>query len=160
MKTRTSEDVLAGAARLVCDADSLKWWVEELLSNILPNAAVLCGQSIPHSGGYAAIQTWSFGLPPGYQAAIVCVGNNVRSPILTRLIRSGDPEFFDSERDWGVDIDPSWRASFRRAGWYNVLGLSHMRIWRARGTGACSPRRPSTTWERRLSPNGKRCSSV
>ena len=116
MRTRTSKDVLAGAARLVSDADGLRWWVEELLSNILPNAAVLCGQSIPHSGGYAAIQTWSFGLPPGYQAAIVCVGNNVRSPILTRLIRSGDPEFFDSERDWGVDIDPSWRASFRRAG--------------------------------------------
>ncbi len=126
MKTRTSEDVLGGAARFVCDADSLKWWVEELLSTILPSAAVLCGQSIPHSGGYAAIQTWSFGLPPAYEAAIVCVGGNVRSPILTRLILSGGPEFFDVEQDRGADVDPLWRSSFCLAGWCNVLGLSHL----------------------------------
>jgi DNA-binding CsgD family transcriptional regulator len=126
MRTRTSQDVLAGAARLVSDADSLRWWVEELLSTILPSAAVLCGQSIPHSGGYAAIQTWSFGLPPAYEAAICCVGGNVRSPILTRLIRSGEPEFFDVEQDRGADVDALWLASFLRAGWYNVLGLSHV----------------------------------
>ncbi|VTU22997.1 helix-turn-helix transcriptional regulator [Variovorax sp. RA8] len=126
MKTRTSEDVLTGAARFVSDGDSLEWWVEELLKAILPSAAVLCGQSIPHSGGYTSIQTWSFGLPPAYEAAIVCVGSNVRSPVLTRLIRSGGPEFFDVEEDRGVDADPFWRASFRRAGWYNVLGLSHV----------------------------------
>jgi len=126
MRTRTSRDVLAGAARLISDADSLKWWVEEMLNAVLPSAAVLCGQSIPHSGGYAAIQTWSFGLPPAYEAAIACVGGNVRNPILTRLIQSGGPEFFDVEQDQGADIDPLWRASLRRAGWCNLLGLSHL----------------------------------
>jgi DNA-binding CsgD family transcriptional regulator len=126
MRTRTSRDALASAARLISDADSLKWWVEELLSTVLPNAAVLCGQSVPHSGGYSAIQTWSFGLPPLYQAAIACVGGNVRNPILTRLIQSGGPEFFDVEQDRGADIDPLWRTTFRRAGWRNLLAFSHL----------------------------------
>ena len=126
MTTRMSRDVLASAARLIRDADSLSWWVEEMLGAVLPSAAVLCGQSIPHSGGYAAIQTWSFGLPPDYEAAITCVGGNVRNPILTRLIQSGGPEFFDLEEDRGADIDPLWRASFRRAGWRNLLGLLHL----------------------------------
>ena len=126
MRMRTSRDLVGGAARLISDADGLKWWVEELLSTILPSAAVLCGKSIPHSGGYAAIQTWSFGLPPAYEAAIACVGGNVRTPILARLIQSGGPEFFDVEEDRGVDIDPLWRASFKRAGWHNLLGFSHL----------------------------------
>lgn len=126
MRTRTSRDVLASAARLISDADSLRWWVEELLSTVLPSAALLCGQSVPHSGGYSAIQTWSFGLPPAYEAAIACVGGNVRSPILTRLIQSGGPEFFDVEQDRGSDIDPLWRTTFRCAGWRNLLAFSHL----------------------------------
>jgi DNA-binding CsgD family transcriptional regulator len=117
---------LASAARLISDADSLRWWVEELLSTVLPSAALLCGQSVPHSGGYSAIQTWSFGLPPAYEAAIACVGGNVRSPILTRLIQSGGPEFFDVEQDRGSDIDPLWRTTFRCAGWRNLLAFSHL----------------------------------
>src|SRR5256885_863046 len=126
MTTNTSEDVLAGSACAVADAETLKRWVDGPLKAILPHEAVLCGQSIPHSGGYAAIQTWSFGLPAAYKAAVICEGGNVRSPILARLIQSGGPEFFDTELDKGADIDAPWRANFRLAGWRNLLGLAHV----------------------------------
>ena len=124
MRTEASRDVLASTARRVIDAETLKAWVQGPLQAVLPHGAMLCGQSVPHSGGYAAIQAWSFGVPPAYRATIACAGGNARSPILTRLMRTGGPEFFD-EDDERTDFDAVWRSNFRLAGWRNVLGLAH-----------------------------------
>ncbi|HKO89567.1 MAG TPA: hypothetical protein VJU61_00350, partial [Polyangiaceae bacterium] len=81
MRTEASRDVLASTARRVIDAETLKAWVQGPLQAVLPHGAMLCGQSVPHSGGYAAIQAWSFGVSPAYRATIACAGGNARSPI-------------------------------------------------------------------------------
>jgi DNA-binding CsgD family transcriptional regulator len=125
MRTKTSKDVLSRGARNVVDAETLKAWIEGPVKRLLPHAAMLCGQSVPHAGGYAAIQKWSLGVPQAYEAAIACAGGNIRSPILARLMRSGGPEFFDSDRDGGPDVDAAWHAGFRLAGWRNLLGFAH-----------------------------------
>jgi hypothetical protein len=83
MKMETPEDVLADSVHQVVDAESLKAWAEGPLYTVLPHRAMLCGQWIAHSGGYAAIQTWSFGVPPAYLATIECPGGNARSPIMS-----------------------------------------------------------------------------
>jgi DNA-binding CsgD family transcriptional regulator len=124
MRVETSRDVLASTARHVVDAETLKAWVQGSVQAVLPHVAMLCGQSIAHSGGYAAIQAWSFDVPPTYRAKIAGAGGNARSPILTRLMRTGGPEFFD-EDDERTDFDPIWRSNFRLAGWRNVLGLAY-----------------------------------
>ncbi|VTU32458.1 helix-turn-helix transcriptional regulator [Variovorax sp. PBL-E5] len=124
MKTETTEDVLAGSVRHVVDAESLKTWVDGPLQAVLPHRAMLCGQSVAHSGGYAAIQLWSFGVPSTYLAAIECAGGNLRSPIQTRLMRSGEPEYFAVDHVV-PEIDGAWLASFRSTGWRNLLGLAH-----------------------------------
>ncbi|MDR6537206.1 LuxR C-terminal-related transcriptional regulator [Variovorax soli] len=124
MRIKRSRDLLASSARSVVDAESLNEWVQGPVRAVLPHGAMLCGQSVPHSGGYAAIQAWSFGVPPAYRAKIACAGGNARSPILTRLMHIGGPVFFD-EDDERTDFDATWRSNFRLAGWRNVLGLAH-----------------------------------
>ncbi|GAA4333865.1 hypothetical protein GCM10023165_09280 [Variovorax defluvii] len=124
MKNESAGDLLASTARGVVDEEALKAWVQGPVRAVLPHGAMLCGQSVPHSGGYAAIQAWSFGVPAAYRAKIACAGGNARSPVLTRLMRTGGPVFFD-EDDERPDFDANWRGNFRLAGWRNVLGLAY-----------------------------------
>lgn len=124
MKTEMAKDLLQSTVRRVVDAETLTAWVQGPVRAVLPHAAMLCGQSVAHSGGYTAIQAWSFGVPPAYRAKIACVGGNARSPILTRLMRTGGPEFFDVD-DERTDFDAAWRGNFRFAGWRNVLALAY-----------------------------------
>lgn len=148
MRTKTSKDVLSRGARNVVDAETLKAWIEGPVKRLLPHAAMLCGQSVPHAGGYAAIQKWSLGVPQAYEAAIACAGGNIRSPILARLMRSGGPEFFDSDRDGGPDVDAAWHAGFRLAGWRAGAICSGLRIGKVMETKRYSHGPPSTTWMR------------
>ncbi len=122
--TALDEDDIACTARGIADFASLKHWVNGPLRAWLPHEAMMCGQSVAHSGGYAALQRWATGVPEAYQASISCVGSNVRSPILTRAIGTGSPVFFEADRD-GKDVPPRWLSNFRDAHWHNVLVLMH-----------------------------------
>ncbi|RYF53024.1 MAG: hypothetical protein EOO27_27205, partial [Comamonadaceae bacterium] len=99
--------------------------MRDVLSSWLPHRALLCGQYAPHAAGYAVIQRHAFGLPNEYLTRITVAGQHVRSPILTRLINTGKPQYFSlSCHDCSVDAE--WKAAFVQAGWQNILGL----IWR------------------------------
>ena len=103
---------------------TLAVWVREALPILLPHRALLCGQYIPHAAGYAALQRHAFGLSAEYLNSITVAGHHVRSPILTRLVRTHQPQCFSV----GIpdpNIPNEWIASFTRAGWHNLLGL----IW-------------------------------
>jgi len=114
---------LGNSVQAVHDVESFDAWVSGPLAVALPHRGLLCGQYIAHSGGYTAIQRHSVGLPMDYLASISCGDLNVRSPILSRLMRSGGPEFFDAQRDPDA-VDPAWLAEFRRCGWVNILGMA------------------------------------
>ena len=81
-------DTLAETASRVTDFESLKAWCSGPVLAVVPHAAMLCGQSIAHAGGYAAIQLWAIGLPQSYLKVIARPGNNLQSPIFSRLLRS------------------------------------------------------------------------
>lgn len=100
----------------------LSAWVLDVLPALLPHRALLCGQYIPHAAGYAAIQRHSFGLSEDYLSGITVAGHHVRSPILTRLMRTGKPQYFSVDFP-DSDIHAGWVQAFADAGWHNILGL-------------------------------------
>ncbi|MGJ7491665.1 helix-turn-helix transcriptional regulator [Variovorax sp. ZT4R33] len=114
---------LGDSVHAVRDVATFDNWLGGPLAAALPHQALLCGQYIPHSGGYTAIERRSVGLQTDYLKRISCGGLNVRSPILSRLMRSGGPEFFDAERHAST-IDPAWLAELRSFGWRNILAMA------------------------------------
>ncbi|VWX62091.1 conserved hypothetical protein [Burkholderiales bacterium 8X] len=116
----------AESTRSVEDANSFRFWVAGPLQVLMPHRGLLCGQSIAHSGGFAAIQKWSFDVPSGYERAVVCEGGNIRSPLFTRMMKRGQAQFFDISRHAG-SVDAAWERVFREAGWQNVLCLGRLR---------------------------------
>ncbi len=110
-------------AGAIVDVGSLRAWLAGPLKAFLPHEAVLVGQSIAHSGGLSTVQRWSFDLPPAHEACINAPNMNIRSPIFTRLLKSGGPVFFDAARD-GAGMNTQWLARFRGADLHNILGLN------------------------------------
>lgn len=114
---------LACSSRTVKDGEALKSWVNGPVQEVLPHHAAIFGQFVSHSGGYASLQRWSTGLPPCYLASVTRPGQNMRSPVFERLLKSqGKPYFFDVERD-GEGVNREWLAQFKQAGWRNLLGM-------------------------------------
>ena len=104
--------------------EPLAVWVREALPILLPHRALLCGQYVPHAAGYAALQRHAFGLSTEYLNSITVAGQHVRSPILTRLVRTQQPQCFSVDIP-DSNIPSEWIESFTHAGWNNLLGL----IW-------------------------------
>lgn len=100
----------------------LSVWVRDVLPALLPHRALLCGQYVAHAAGYAAIQRHAFGLSKEYLSSITVAGHQVRSPILTRLMRTGKPQYYSADfPDSG--IHEGWAQAFVASGWHNILGL-------------------------------------
>ena len=109
----------------IIDMKSLIHWQKTSLMNAISHEAILCIQSVKHSGGYAAKQRWGTGLPHFYEQFVSCTGNNIRSPIHTQMITSGVPIFFDLEQD-RAKVPVSWASQFQDAGLRNVVGMSYV----------------------------------
>ena len=107
------------------DIQSLADWQKTWLHSAIPHTAILCIQSVRHSGGYTAVQRWGTGLPSFYENFVSCAGNNIRSPIHAQMIASGAPVFFDLETDRS-HVPALWASQFERAELQNVAGLSYL----------------------------------
>lgn len=123
MSLEWQQDEAAAGAKAVVDAEALRGFVLGPLAAALPHKAMMCGLMIAHSGGYLVVQRFAFGLSPGYVSTNSVAGYNLRSPVFTRLLRSGGPLFFDAARDGGP-MPPDWLANFKAEGLHNVFGLS------------------------------------
>ena len=118
-----SNEWVHGTSQII-DMNSLAHWQKTSLLSAISHEAILCIQSVKHSGGYAAKQRWGTGLPPFYEQFVSCTGNNIRSPIHTQMIESGAPVFFDWKNDRS-QVPASWASQFEEAGLRNVVGLSY-----------------------------------
>jgi DNA-binding CsgD family transcriptional regulator len=124
---QTPGEEWASSLAEVRHSESLKLWTAGPLRAFLPHTAVLLGQGVAISGGYAGTGLWSVGLPLSYQRQIFRLTAGVRSPLLDRLLHSSSGlMFFDAARD-GANIDPKWLAAFVQAGMSNLLGLAYRR---------------------------------
>ncbi len=123
-----SADALTPTANKALDFKHFQAWSRGLLRGVLPHQALLCGQLVLHSGGYTALQRCDVDMPDAYLATLERPGNNLRTPMLVRLLQTPDqPHFFDPVRDaaWGR-THPDWYGHYLQAGWRNslVLGLA------------------------------------
>jgi DNA-binding CsgD family transcriptional regulator len=105
------------------DAQGVRIWVDGVVKNLLPHAAMICIHSIEHSFGYEVVQVVSNGVPQEYLDSITTPRNNVRSKIFSRLMASERAVYLEANKLSIADQD--CLSEFHLAGYTNLIGYSH-----------------------------------
>ena len=105
------------------DAKGIRMWVNSIVKNLLPHAAMICTHSIQHSFGYEVVQIVSNDIPQAYLDSITTPRNNVRSKIFSRLMASEGTIYLDAKKISNADQD--CLPEFLLVGYANLIGYSY-----------------------------------
>jgi DNA-binding CsgD family transcriptional regulator len=104
------------------DTQGVRIWVEGVVKNLLPHAAMICIHSIEHSFGYEVVQVVSNGVPQAYLDSITTPRNNIRSKIFSRLMASERAVYLEANL---LSNAEDCLSEFHLAGYTNLIGYSY-----------------------------------